>query len=276
MTDARISQATVRALGDGSDAQVSQGIVRSIFNYPAEYALVSQAVLRSFDVATPDARVSQAVVRVLYRIDEPTPEIRVWTFTLDGHDYYVLRLGGAETLVYDTYSKRWSNWGTGTSSRWRDRMGCNWPGAVGVSPATQVVTGDEIYGTLYFLDPDYPYDDDPISGDANPQPFRRMAQGQVVNRGRTPIDCFGVSLTGSFGDTYDTSLTDVTLAYSDDAGKNYTDAGTLTVPPYDYAARAEWPSLGLIYSPGRMFLITDEGSLARIDSLDMFDPQGEA
>jgi len=126
MTDGRVSQATVRGLTEGNDGNVSQLAVRSVFNYPSEFARTSQLVVRSFDEPTPQLRVSQFLVRVLIkgRVDEP--RIQAWTFTQDGHDFYVLRLGSySPTLVYDTYSQQWSVYGTGTGDPWRAYTGRN-------------------------------------------------------------------------------------------------------------------------------------------------------
>jgi hypothetical protein len=218
------------------------------------------------------AEISQLDCYVVARGRVSNPQLVVWTFTLDDHDMYVLKLGDGETLVFDTATSRWANWGTENITRWRPQCGVNWPGAAGISPGTMVVTGEDNFGTLYFLDPVYPYDDNPTTGVTDAQAFVRIAQGQIIHRGDTPADCFGVSLMGSFGAVYDNSLTSVKLEYSDDAGNTYDDAGTVEIDPGDYYVRVEWTSLGLIVSPGRLFKITDSGSLARIDSLDWIGP----
>lgn len=270
MGDGRVSQYQSMLVAQvvAQEARASQANSLVVGIFPSEEGRASQ-----FDAMIPiaagmDAEVSQLCAMIVGggRVAQPT--IRVATFTLDEHDFYVLFLGRGDTLLYDLYSKRWTNWGSYAQSRWRHRAMVNWPGAVGISPAAQIVAGDDTFGVLYFLDPEYAYDDHQETGPVNAAVFSRIAQGQVVHRGIDPANCFGVSLTGSFGDA---ALTAVTLSYSDDAGRSYVDAGTLDIDPGDYAARAEWPSLGLVFSPGRLFKIEDEGALARIDSLDMLD-----
>lgn len=266
------SQSYITVLSESAaSALASQFYAEVVYNLPSDFAFNSQFFITTLQESTPDANASQIYAVVVYRGHVTDPQLRVWNFTLDGHDIVAYQLGDRETLLYDLYSKRWMNWGTGENQRWRSKVGCNWSGVVGISPATQIVTGDEDIGVLYFLDPEYPYDDNPTTGPVDAATFHRIVQGQVPHRRRTPLDCFGVTLTGSFGDVYALSLTAVDLSYSDDAGHSYVDAGTISVDPMDYAARVEWPSLGLIYAPGRLFKIEDDGALARIDSLDMFD-----
>lgn len=251
-------------------AKAAQLGVMGVLNFPATSARVGQLSGVVVAESSPDARVSQMAAMVVYRGRVDDPRLQVWTFTLDGHDFYVLRLGDSETLVYDTYSQKWSVWGSGVTSRWKAKTGCNWLGAGGgvANYDTTIVAGDEAAGTLYFLDSEYPLED-AASEDASPAPFQRSVQGQIVQRGRAPVDCFSVALSGSFGRPWDTSLNDVSLSYSDDDGQSYADAGTISIPLGDSAARVEWRSLGIVKTPGRLFLIEDNGALARIDSLDL-------
>lgn len=243
-----------------------------VYNYPSDGARVAQMGTVVVAESSPPVRVSQLGAMVVYRGRVADPSLKVWEFTLDSHEFYVLRVGDAETLVVDKLTGQWTNWGSGTSSRWRAKTGCNWIGAG--SPvggyATDIVVGDETFGVLYFLDPDYPYDDSATAGE-DPNTFHRIAQGQLTHRGRDPIDCFGVKLTGSFGDVIDAALTAVSLSYSDDAGYNYSDAGTVDVTVGDYAAHVEWLSLGVVFSPGRLFKIEDDGAVARIDGLELLN-----
>lgn len=271
MTDGRISQFAVRGLTEGNDGEVSQLAVRSVYNFPSEAGQISQLVVRGFVEPTPDLRVSQLVVRALIkgRVDEPV--IRAWTFTQDGHDYYVLRLGSAETLVYDTFSQQWSVYGTGIGNPWRAYTGRNWQGGRGLAlNYSDVIVGDDGTGTLYFLSPDDDYDDDPISGSDTPRAFRRRITGQVVVKpGYISAPCYGVQLYGSIGSGPETL--NVNLAVSDDRGFTYDDMGDIALDSADYLARTNWLSLGSMVAPGRLFRITDEGALKRIDSLEMDD-----
>lgn len=273
MTDGRVSQARVRSLDEPTpDARVSQAFVRSVFNYPAEYARISQTFLRSLDEPRSSVNVSQLFVRALIkgRVDEP--KIKAWTFTQDGHDFYVLRLGSAgATLVFDTHSEQWSVYGSGTGNPWRAYTGRNWQGGRKLAlPWSDVVVGDDGNGALYFLSPDDDYDDDSISGADTPRAFRRRLTGQVVVKpGYFSAPCFGVQLFGSIG-SGDDGLT-VNLQVSDDRGFNYDDMGDITLSADDYNARVNWLSLGSMDAPGRLFRITDTGALKRVDGLEMDD-----
>lgn len=269
MTDGRASQLFVRSFVEPTpDADVSQLAVRSVFNYPADAGQVSQLIVRSFDEPSPMLRAAQLFVRVLIKGRVDDPRIRAWTFTLDGHDFYVLRLGNAETLVYDLHSEEWYQWGTGTSSLWRAYTGCNWQG--GRSHAlnwSDVIVGDDGNGALYFLSPDDDTDDDALMGSETPRAFRRQATGQlVVKPGYNAVPCFGVQLYGSIGSGSDDLS--VNLQVSDDRGFTYDDMGDVTLDSADYIARVNWRSLGSMRSPGRLFKITDDGALKRIDGLE--------
>ena len=96
-------------------------------------------------------------------VDASKPQARVWTFSLDGHDFYVLRLGDSETLVYDLYSEQWVDWANFQKEFWRANNGQNWAGAskLAYTYGSDVVVGDDTYGLLWFLDPEQPYDQDP-------------------------------------------------------------------------------------------------------------------
>lgn len=275
MGDARLSQLDVMLVAQvvAEEARASQMDAMVVGAFPSEETRLSQ-----FDVMMPletemMAEVSQLNVMVVARGRVADPSLKVWQFPLDSHNFYVLNLGDIETLVYDKLSKKWSVWGSGQGPRWRLSCGCSWLGAGANASVlgSSIVVGDDTYGVLYFLDPKYPYEDDPVLGMDGAAPFHRAVQGQIPARGDDPMDCYGVRLTGSFGDVYDESLTTVTLSYSDDAGRNYVNAGTLDIAVDDFVARAEWRSLGMVKSPGRLFLIEDDGALARIDGLDLAD-----
>lgn len=275
MTDGRLSQLDVMLVAQvvAEEARASELDVMLLGAFPSEEGRVSEV-----DAMLPletgmNAEVSQLQALVVGRGRVANPSLKVWQFPLDSHNFYVLNLGDIETLVFDKLTKKWSVWGSGQGPRWRLSCGVSWLGAGANASVlgSSIVAGDDTYGVLYFLDPKYPFEDDPITGTEGAAPFYRAAQGQIPARGNAPIDCYSVRLTGSFGDVYVESLTAVTLSYSDDAGRNYVNAGTLDITVDDYAARAEWRSLGMVRSPGRLFLIEDDGALARIDGLDLAD-----
>ncbi len=259
-----------------TDARVTQSFVLAVTT-PASSVegRVTQAYVEAVTQATPKARVTQSYVLAVVKGRVADPKIRVWTYTLDGHDFYVVPLGETETIVYDTYSEEWSVFGNASTSLWAAKTGINWIDS-GTYPAgygSNVLAGDRTTGTLYLLDPKYPYDEDPTTGETGRLPFERIVQAQALTKGFNKIKCDKVQLLGSHGDVFSSSFTDVTLSYSDNAGRTYVSAGTLSVTPTNYAARVEWRSLGSIASPGRLFKLVDFGAYQRIDGLEMNDPE---
>src|SRR5690606_14907332 len=81
-----------------------------------------------FRQITQQLRVTQLRVISLVRGRVANPRVRTWTFTLDGHDFYVLRLGDQETLVYDVSTEQWVNWDSAGLPFWRPNVGMSWIG----------------------------------------------------------------------------------------------------------------------------------------------------
>lgn len=277
MTDAQIYQS--RIYGSAEIAvfpQIFQARIYAMINIPAEFAEASQAYVMTAAKFAPMVEASQARVYALVRGRTANPRLRAWTFTLDGHDFYVLRLGDQETLIYDAYSEQWVEWTTGEISFWRANTGMNWLGAKALAGefGSTIVVGDDTFGLLWFLAPEQPYDEHPDELRTPQQlPFERIATGQVLASTRQNLSCFVVVVNG---DNYGLSGVDftptITLETSDDQGRNFDTHETLTVEadisvedPY------AWYSLGGITSPGRMFRITDNGLFSRIDSMEMND-----
>lgn len=229
-----------------------------------------------------EIRTDQAAVLVAVRGRVQNPKLRVWTFTLDGHDFYVLRLGTILTLVYDDYSEQWMDWDAFALEYWPVNIGINWVGGVGLlddegeSYGSNVLVGDDTLGLLWFLDPNQPFDES-FDGPLDPEPakyFPRVLQGQVPIVGRQVLPCYAAWLTTDMGDpAYDGAA--VTLEISDDAGKSYDDMGAVVVNLGTDKPELAWYSLGQIEAPGRLFRITDDGAVARIDGMEMNDPDDE-
>lgn len=257
------------------EIRTSQFDLLTIFNFPSEQVDASQfdtMVTMERQGFTAMMEVSQFDCIAILRgaVDDPT--VRAWTFTLDGHDFYVLKLGNTETLVYDVFAEQWYIWGTRDTNRWRAFTGHNWLGGRRHAEeyGSNILVGDESNGALYFLNPMEITDDDPVSGADVPRPFLREIMGQIPMRGYDMKSCYGVSLMGAIGETADVTLTAITLFTSDDEGHSYDEHETLNIDPGDYPARADWNSgLGSFAAPGRLFLIQDRGALQRIDWLDM-------
>jgi hypothetical protein len=205
------------------------------------------------------------------------PSVRAWTFTLDNHNYYVLRLGTEETLIYDDHSQTWYTWASSDVNVWNAYNGTNWHGAENWSYVygSNIVVGDDGNGSLYFLNPDQDTDDSPLVGSALPIPFRREVYGQHPFRGYNRMPCFGIQLQGSIGEQASTLIDSVNLQTSDDRGQTYQDQGSISITPGDIDSRLYWRSLGSMKAPGRIFKVVDYGALKRIDSMEMEDGSGK-
>lgn len=275
MADIQGSQSVILASTDAdADVTPSQAIVLAAGSYDAEGIETSQGlVLSATDAPDMPMEVTQTLILLAARGRVNDPKIKCWTFTLDGHEYYVLKLGNQETLIYDTLAEAWYIWGSGDGDLWRAYTGCNWLGGTkqGGGYGSNIVVGDDGNGSLYFLDPDGEADDDSLLGSATLRPYQRVIQGQAVMKGYNSWPCYAVELQGSIGYVDEDTYTDVTLSVSDDQGNSYVDCGTITVPRDDVNARLQWRSLGSMRAPGRIFKVVDYGALTRIDTMDMED-----
>lgn len=252
--------------------RISQAATLTAWIYPTQALNVSQAAVLTAVTSHMPVQVSQAAVLVLWKGRTQNPKLRAWTFSLDGHDFYVLRLGMTTTLVYDLYAQEWVEWDAFLENYWPVNIGINWLGATGIADTfgSNVVVGDDTFGLLWLLDPQQPYDENPNAG-GNHLYFPRVTQGQLAIAGREVLPCYAVWLTTDMGAPAYTGA-GVLLETSDDAGKTYDSAGTVTVTPGENSPELSWYSLGQISAPGRLFRITDDGAVARIDGMEMNDP----
>lgn len=260
----------VGAVYDGNDLKVTQGITLTAINFPTEELRVTQGRVVSGVKYNNDLRISQARVFGATRGRIDNPRLRAWTYTLDGHDMYVLRLGDTETLVYDTYSEQWSTYTSNVDDVWRASTGINWIGAEDFANTngSNVLVGDDTFGLVWFLAPELGYDDHPLTTTPDPQPFTRVAMGQLPLSGRDKAPCFQVFLDCDVGVPSSTG-TAVTLETSDDAGHNFDNQGSVTITIGDFSKEVFWSSLGQMRAPGRLFKLTDDGAITTIFGLDM-------
>ena len=71
---------------------------------------ITQARIVAAEEADNNLEISQSRLLVAVRGRPGNPRLRDWTFSLDGHDFYVLRLGDDLTLVYDATTEQWVDW----------------------------------------------------------------------------------------------------------------------------------------------------------------------
>lgn len=260
--------------------EASQGVVLAAGIFPTEAVQASQATaLAATDHQGGDIEASQAVVLVAARGRVANPRVRAWTFTLDGHDFYVLRLGDEETLIYDLYSEQWVNWSSAELPFWRTTTGITWIGGsiLGFTYGSSIVCGDDTQGLLWLLDPELAYDESSRADSSIQQiAFNRVVTGQVPMTGREVMPCYAIFLIGdNYGLVADDFTPFVRLDYSDDQGKTYDEADTITVTTETVDQDYTWLSLGQIEAPGRLFRIVDNGIFARIDSMTMNDEDSD-
>lgn len=195
--------------------------------------------------------------------------LRVWEYSLDGHDYAIFRIGASATLPFDLTTNTWAHWQSPARTNWRAHVGQNW---LGMGPVTfargfgsDVVCGDDTTGQLWILDPTAGQDDDPDTGD--PVPFTRKVVGGITLSSRETVPCGAFQLDASLGAP---SLVgaEITLRTSDDNGHTWVGHGAITVAAAAYNAVIEWRGLGLMKAPGRIFEITDNGAAVRIGAGD--------
>lgn len=276
MADTLSSQGTVFTVfsADAQESLSSSYTAFVVYQVPAETeevaALHSEYVVNK---EAPSINVSQIEPMVVYRGRSQQPFLSAWKYTLDGHTFYVLRLGDEKTLVYDLSTKQWSWYSSYGLDVWRGICGFNWasPSNIAAEYGSNVVVGDDFFGTLWILNPKQGYDEHPTAGRDIKRFFLREATGQITSNSRVFQPVFQVFLEGSMGNAakVDGSPNTVSLKYSDDAGNSYRDAGVVTVVEGDYNQNLAWRSLGLIKAPGRLFKITDDGALTRIDGMEV-------
>lgn len=271
----KASQARAAAAATGTNSiRVPQARVLVAVRYPAADISASQSRLAAAVEAANQIQVAQGWVLAAVKGRVENPKLRVWTATLDGHDFYFLRLGDTLTLVWDAYSEEWVEWGDLGSATLRAQFGMNWTGGQGlaIGYGSNIVAGDDTFGLLWFLDPTHPYDDNPDSNAVNQQIyFDRIVMGQLPIMGREVLPCYAVWLSTDMGQPAYVGA-GVKLEISDDAGETFDDMGTVTVVQGNDFPELSWYSLGQIEAPGRLFRITDDGAVERLDGMEMNDP----
>lgn len=190
---------------------------------------------------------------------------RAWTFTLDGHLFYVLDLGGEGTFLYDKTSGNWCKWITSNWLGWDVTNGVMWQ-------RDRIVGGDYLGSEIWEMQPAATQDCDSTLD------ITHIVTGGLLTRSRTYSSVESFNLACSVGQL-DTNGATVLLSFSDDQGKTWFDCDTQTLATGDYSAEIAWRSLGSFNSPGRVFKITDVGGFIRIDgadaSIDNFDDDGQ-
>lgn len=210
-------------------------------------------------------RTSQSLALIVYTTGVPEQSrSRAWTYTMDGHVFYVLDLGDEGTFAYDATTKEWAQFDTEGFGRWNMVVGTMW--------GNRVVAGDIIASQVWELVPTAVKDEDW-------RDIEHVATGAVQTRSRVFHTCDSVRVAASVGQIDDVNGASLTLRFSDDNGKTWSDDYSVDIVEGDYSAEIAFRSLGAFASPGRIFELSDTGGLLRIDGadayIDGFDNDGE-
>lgn len=234
----------------------------AVYNIPAKKVNVTYTNLTAVTRTKSQIKTTAYAIMAVVLGPNESPKIKSWGFTLDGHDFYVMRLGAkGKTLVYDLSTGQWSHWASFNRTSWRPFTGMNWTTSAGIAHqyGSNIIAGDDSSGVIWVLDPDATNDE--VVGTGDPITFERVATAQVLasGRDRIPSNSVYVRATKQPGD--------VRLEYSDNLGEDYASAGDIQVTEYNQ--EIVWRSLGQVRAPGRLFRIVDTGALPRIDGLEI-------
>lgn len=272
-TTVRATQGEVLASwgGDAFDLRLTMGAVLTAYKYPSTTLRSTQGMVLAAVGGKPTLRNSQSTILVLWAGRRENRKMRAWGFSLDGHDFYVLRLGESATLVHDMTTGQWSRWATNDLNVWRAHLGLNWGGVEKVildqDFKWNIVGGDDSTGVIWLADPTAGIDED-TAGITETAPFDRKAIGVMPMRLREGQQCGAIYLTAALGSPTLTGAS-ITLRTSDDNGYNWVDHGDVVIASGNTTQEISWLGLGLITAPGRIFEISDAGGTCRLSSLDM-------
>jgi|GEM_PF-6124464 len=185
---------------------------------------------------------------------------RAWTFTLDGHTFYVLDLGAQGTFLYDILTSQWTNFCTGAPAtnggpnvQWNFQNGHMW--------GVRIVGGDLATSDVWEMTPGAVFDNGATE-------IGHVSTGGLAARSRVSISCDSFRITASFGLLDDVAGSTFNLRFSDDVEATWSPYFTIALTAGDYDNELAWRSLGSFAAPGRIFEISDSGGLIRIDGAD--------
>lgn len=224
----------------------------------APYARAAQLYALAVYNEEPSPFVRNAMFSQLYALavyGEGAPEdfrLRAWSFTMDGHKFYVLKLGELGTYICDTTNgNNWYKWETAGYNYWNAVLGLNWNGRVLAASVTENI--------IWEVKPE-------VWNDEGFKDIVHVSTAILNQTGREYIshDELRLSVSSGFNDSLNPRIT---LEYSDDRGVTYETAtdGTIVLTDDDFKQEVEWISLGSFTAPGRVIRITDVGGPLRID-----------
>lgn len=197
--------------------------------------------------------VTQMAVLAAYGTGEPfTQRQAAWTFTLDGHKFYVLPLGPESDWAFDVTTDSWCQLQTEGFNGINFTHGVMW--------GLRIMGGDILYPYLYELDPNQALDEDWRA-------ITHVVTGGIPLRGRYNVGVSNFTLTGSGGTIQEVDNT-ISLSFSDDNGYTWSPDFDITMTGQG-SQKFIWNALGSFTNPGRVFKITDTAGPMRIDGADV-------
>ncbi len=268
MTSAAATQLALQGATQGQGIVAATQIgAQAAFSPPSTLAVrQSKSSVQAPYLGQPIPAASQLAVQVAYKTGSvENLNLRAWTFALDGHTFYVVTLGEEGTYVYDLDTGQWAQWQTAGLSGWNMEQGIIWN--------NRVVAGDQSNPTIWELDPESFLDD-------GFKTQTRVVTGGLSTRLRNFPPVFEFRITASLAEpdvanTAPATQPTVSLRFSDDKGKTYTQAEQdIVIDTTQLRQEISWRSLGVMNSPFRVFEVTDVGAVATIYGADV-DVGGE-
>jgi len=197
--------------------------------------------------------VSSMAILAAYGTGEPfTQRQASWTFTLDGHKFYVLPLGPEGDWAYDITTEAWCQLKTDGFNGLNFTHGMMW--------GLRIMGGDLLYPYLYELDPNQVLDEDW-------RPITHVVTGGIPLRGRYNVGVSNFTVTASVA-TLQSVGENISLSFSDDNGNTWSPNFNIALTGVG-SQKLIWNALGSFTNPGRVFKITDTAGPMRIDGADV-------
>lgn len=165
--------------------------------------------VRRWDGGSADAVSGPGLAEIIRQVD--AADLRAWTFSNEGHRFYVLTIGSVATWVYDLDGpgERWTTFDSLTYGYWRAHLGCT----LGAGDAT--IACDYGSSTVYRLNPDLRLDGDDvfgvecsfsIEGGEQARPLSNLVLvcdiGDVPRSGQGSAPVVQLALSGNQGKTF--------------------------------------------------------------------------
>jgi len=183
---------------------------------------------------------------------------RAWTFTHDGHTFYVLDLGSEGNWLYDVTTGQWCEFITSGFANWDMVAGVMWD--------KRIVAGDRTTNDVWECSAAAAQDNDALA-------VTHTATGVIPHRSRNKLTVGALRASVSPGQLTSGTTATMSLYFSDDGGSTWTGPFSVALTEGEYDAEVAYRALGSFAAPGRIFRITDVGGPKRIDGCDVEIPE---